>query len=71
MMKPKKLRLDVEELDVEVFATIAHEIKCGTVRGHDDQALSFYTCGVSCGGTCGNSCTGPYVCDCAPTDPPV
>jgi hypothetical protein len=74
MTKRKKLRLDVEELDVEMFATIQHEMKRGTVRGHDDQsfsALTCYSCGISCDGTCGNSCSGDYLCDCLPSDPPA
>jgi hypothetical protein len=72
MTKRKKLRLDVEELDVEMFATIQHEMKGGTVRGHDDHAFGSYSCGISCGVTCeGSSCSGPYICDCPPPDPPM
>lgn len=67
MTKRNKLRLDVEELDVEAFATVGHEMKRGTVRGHDDQILSF---GNPYGSVCGSSCSGPYICDCAPPDPP-
>ena len=70
MTNRKKLRLDVEELDVEVFSTIEPEVEHGTVRGHasDADPISFYTFDP-CGTLCGSSCSGPYVCDCAPGPP--
>lgn len=72
MTHRKKLRLDVEELDVEVFATTAQEVKHGTVRGHlntDDSQISMYTWDP-CGTVCGSSCSGPYECECM-SPPPV
>lgn len=70
MTNRKKLRLDVEELDVEVFATIEHEVKHGTVRGHqtDDSPISMETWNP-CGTICGSSCSGPYLCECVQGPP--
>ena len=64
----KKLRLDLEELDVEVFATAEREVNHGTVRGHemDTPDCTIYTFVGACGSYCGSSCSGPYICDCPP-----
>jgi hypothetical protein len=63
----KKLRLDVDELRVEAFATAAGAAKHGTVHGHGDTISCYMSwCEPSCnectGG--GNSCSGPYACLC-------
>ncbi|HEX9935747.1 MAG TPA: hypothetical protein VGB15_01440 [Longimicrobium sp.] len=56
----QKLRLDLDRLTVDSFATLARtETPRGTVRGRDD---TFYCptpdCTVSCGFTELNTCTG-------------
>ena len=66
MTNRKRLRLDVEELDVEVFATSEPEVERGTVRGY--QAL--FTAYDWCTKDNANSCSGgPHVCDCAEGPP--
>lgn len=69
----KKLRLDVEDLKVEAFATADGTAKYGTVRGHGggpyptDVCESWaFTCTLG-GDECtkdGSSCSGPYDCIC-------
>jgi hypothetical protein len=49
-MNGKKLRLNVEELEVEAFATAGDAVERGTVHGHDYTPA---TCDV------GYSCPGP------------
>jgi len=66
----KKLMLDVEQLEVESFATGGADGAGGTVRAHNhtrgNHASCWETCGPSCGltcpATCGFSCNGEYTC---------
>ena len=59
----KKMRLDLESLDVEAFATSEAEGERGTVQGHWSQvgtcdAAFVATCQVNgtCAWTCGSGC---------------
>ena len=66
----KKMRLNVEELNVEAFATTDAAAKRGTVHGHDDT--DSFSCGVchTAGDPCTqawDSCSGPYPCICPET----
>jgi hypothetical protein len=61
----RKLRLDVETLEVESFHTPPQQSRSGTVHGYDTQdcpATEWYTCaGETCVGnvrTCWDSCDG-------------
>lgn len=49
----KKIRLDLDHLQVESFATTEPEPARGTVAGHASFDL---TCLQSCGATCNGSC---------------
>lgn len=64
----KKLRLNVEELKVEAFATADVEAKLGTVHGHDDAVTDGPTCACpTAGDQCtrdGGSCSGANPCFC-------
>ena len=60
----RKIRLDLEKLDVETFETAADELSRGTVRGHWSQLGTcdavVATCQLNgtCKWTCGSRCTG-------------
>ena len=61
----KKIRLDLEMLDVETFETGADEAARGTVRGHWSQlgtcdavvatCQQNGTCALTCGSRCGST----------------
>jgi hypothetical protein len=60
-----KIRLDVDELRVQSFATAEGDAKRGTVHAHDaptDQVecptcnAAWDTCWDTCAGSCGGSC---------------
>lgn len=54
-MRRSKLKLNVDELSVESFRTVALESRTGTVNGHSIFLPSVLneTDAYSCGGTCG------------------
>ena len=68
----EKIRLSLDELTVQSFATTAGaRAERGTVRGHDlptDQVEcptadpNWNTCWATCGDTCGDSCGGSCGC---------
>jgi hypothetical protein len=60
----KKLRLEIEELSVESFATAASRADAGTVRGFDSTTGHQIICGCTDqGGGCGGSAgCGTYGC---------
>lgn len=72
----KKLRLELDALAVESFATDAGAERMGTVRGHYntelDCTLDRESCKVSCDPcyTCATSCAGGPICDCMRTGCP-
>lgn len=45
----KKLRLDVETLAVDSFATARGAGRDGTVQGHEAPTYPYYTCGCTTG----------------------
>jgi hypothetical protein len=51
----RKLKLDLDDLTVEVFETVKSPAAEGTVMGHAPT--------LSCGGTCVISCYGSCPCD--------
>ncbi|HEX8322106.1 hypothetical protein [Longimicrobium sp.] len=63
-INPKKLRLNVDELKVEAFATGKGAATQGTVNGYDPSGGTDGTCD-------GNSCSGPDNCFCPLTEPPT
>jgi hypothetical protein len=71
----KKLRMDVDALRVESFATAARGARTGTVRGAEATELCSQgpvTCHPTydpCD-TCDTSCAGGPLCDCAPSGCP-
>ncbi len=82
----RKLRLDVDSLGVESFATASHAAAPGTVRGAEGTYTPEDTCATSCAGgpycdcvpvserpcdTCATSCAGGPYCDCLPSGCPV
>jgi len=60
----KKIRMDLDDLDVQTFETGTAEPALGTVRGHWSQLGTcdafVATCQVNgtCAHTCGRKCTG-------------
>ncbi|HEX6746370.1 MAG TPA: hypothetical protein VF092_03570 [Longimicrobium sp.] len=71
----RKLRLDVDSLAVESFATVVAADAPGTVRGAEiiTQTCSpGPTCHPSCeeSDTCATSCAGGPYCDCLPSGCP-
>ncbi|WP_420129070.1 hypothetical protein [Longimicrobium sp.] len=60
----RKVKLDLDTLDVESFTTSGAEKDSGTVLGHASLACTGEN-GNTCGG--GNSCHGGYTCDGAAT----
>jgi hypothetical protein len=67
----KKLKLSLEELRVESFATGAATRAEGTVHGHAPQTRNQNTCQATCAATCLFSCEGTcqYTCKCVFTEP--
>jgi hypothetical protein len=55
----KKLRLNVEDLEVEAFTAAGGAARRGTVRGHNDFAPTDATCMQTCGGQIQFTCPGP------------
>ena len=49
-----KMKLSLEDLQVDSFATAARHPRVGTVRGHEDQG----TAATVCWGLCGETTTG-------------
>jgi hypothetical protein len=45
----EKVRLDLESLEVDSFATDATGTETGTVRAHQATHEPAYTCGYTCG----------------------
>lgn len=55
----KKLRMKLDELRVDTFATGGHLAARGTVQGHygTTHTQAGETCDYTCGDTCQNTCT--------------
>lgn len=67
----KKLRLSLDDISVDSFATLSTRVRTGTVAAHDNSNTTCFqiicdcsghtcdpTCGNSCNGTCHASCNG-------------
>ena len=63
-----KLRMDVDSLHVESFATADAGGRAGTVRGAEATELCSQVTGPC--DTCNTSCAGGPLCDCAPSGCP-
>jgi len=69
----KKLRLELDELAVDSFATDGLLRAAGTVHGHL-SAICTYACNGTDGGTCndptcvGDTCNGDYTCQLSCTE---
>ena len=57
----RKIRLDVEALEVETFTTTGAAAGSGTVQGHDSGATNGQLCSGACspGGSGGDGCFDP------------
>ena len=64
----EKLRLDLDDLAVDSFATVGAREARGTVLGRE-KTDEYDTCAASCDpcATCDTSCAGGPVCACAPS----
>lgn len=65
----KKLKLEIDSLEIESFSTAAGQEPAGTVEAHATRNQN--TCGATCDASCFGSCdhTCDYTCKCVFTEP--
>lgn len=65
----RKLKLDLDDLTVEAFDTVATDAPEGTVVGHIRTVTAQCgSCQISCNGTCPLPCSGGFYSECCSGD---